>query len=110
MRKIILEQTEQVSELRNKLTPINFAVGDLTHGQISSFFVPPLEMKKALVEIANVLQREYLLYRLAVSEERFYYDYREFVNALLDNSIYITTQSKLYADMVDGGVLIWPGF
>ena len=26
------------------------------------------------------------------------------------DSGYKCTQSKLYADMVDGGVLIWPGF
>ena len=27
-----------------------------------------------------------------------------------DLLIYFIMQSKLYADMVDGGVLIWPGF
>ena len=73
------------------------AVGTLTHEQIPAFFVSPTEMKKAIREINNVLRDEYPLYRLAIKQERFYYNYNEFVFTKQGNSIYITIDFPLSA-------------
>ena len=66
--EIILEQTKEVSELRNKLSQISMAVGTLTHGQIPVCFISPNEMKRAVQEIDNVLREVYPFYRLAIKQ------------------------------------------
>ena len=74
-------------------------VGTLTYGQIPAFFVSPTEMKKAIQEINNVLhvRDEYPLYRLAIKQERFYFNYNEFLFTKQGNSIYITLDFPLSA-------------
>ena len=58
LEQIILEETEKVSELRNRLTRIIVGTNMLAHQKIPSFFVPPKEMKNTLNEIAMKLQNE----------------------------------------------------
>ena len=97
LEELILNQTQWAAEIRSRLNKLSVAITTLVHGSIPLFLVKPTQMEKMITLINDELKREHPLYKLAVKDPRFYYDYKHFIFARKGSNLFLTIKFPITA-------------
>ena len=97
LEELILNQTQWAAEIRSRLNKLSVAITTLVHGSIPPFLVKPTQMEKMITLINDELKREHPLYKLAVKDPRFYYDYKNFIFARKGSNLFLTIKFLITA-------------